>query len=104
MKELIEFLEKSFTCYHAIQNLEEKLVAGKFLKLEEDKKWQLEAGKNYYVIRNASSLIAFKVPNKDVTGFHIVASHSDSPSYKLKPKPTIKDGRTSYIKLNTENI
>ncbi len=102
MKELIEFLEKSFTCYHAIQNLEEKLVAGKFLKLEEDKKWQLEAGKNYYVIRNASSLIAFKVPNKDVTGFHIVASHSDSPSYKLKPKPTIKDGRTSYIKLNTE--
>lgn len=31
-----------------------------------------------------------------------MASHSDSPSYKLKPHPTIKDIKNKYTKLNTE--
>ena len=103
MKELIEFLDQSYTCYHAIKNIETKLQANGFTKLEEKDDWQLEKGNNYYVIRNSSSIVAFKIPKQlDKIGFNIVASHSDSPSYKLKPHPTIKDMKNNYTKLNTE--
>ena len=103
MKELIEFLDQSYTCYHAIKNIETKLQANGFTKLEEKDDWQLEKGNNYYVIRNSSSIVAFKIPKQlEKIGFNIVASHSDSPSYKLKPHPTIKDMKNNYTKLNTE--
>lgn len=42
MKELIEFLDQSYTCYHAIKNIETKLQANGFTKLEEKDDWQLE--------------------------------------------------------------
>ena len=83
-KKLINFLDKSYTCYHAINNIEEMLVSAGFEKLTEFQSWVLETGRCYYVIKNSSSIIAFKVPAKlENPGFQIVASHSDSPSYKI---------------------
>ena len=103
MKELIEFLNQSYTCYHAIKNIETKLQKNGFIKLMEKDEWQLEKGHQYYIIRNSSSIVAFKIPQQlETVGFHIVASHSDFPSYKLKPHPTIKDIKNKYTKLNTE--
>lgn len=103
MKELINFLDNSYTAFHAIKNLEEKLIKEGFIKLDEAKLFDLEKGKNYYIIRNTSSLIAFKIPtNLNNPSFNIVASHSDSPTYKLKPNAEIKDIRNDYTKLNTE--
>lgn len=46
--------------------------------MEKDE-WQLEKGHQYYIIRNSSSIVAFKIPQQlETVGFHIVASHSDS--------------------------
>lgn len=103
MEKLIKFLDNSYTCFHAISNLEKELINAGFIKLDESKKWNIEPEKNYYIIRNTSSIIAIKIPSniKDV-GFNIVASHSDSPCYKLKPNATINDVRNNYTKLNTE--
>lgn len=103
MEKLIKFLDNSYTCFHAISNLEKELINAGFIKLNESKKWNIEPEKKYYIIRNASSIIAIKIPSniKDV-GFNIVASHSDSPCYKLKPNATINDVRNNYTKLNTE--
>lgn len=103
MKDLMNYLDNSYSAFHAIKNLEEKLINSGFKKLEENEKWNLEENKSYYVIRNTSSIIAFKVPtSNDTLGFNIVASHSDSPSYKIKPNATMKDLRNDYAKLNTE--
>ena len=103
MEKLIKFLDNSYTCFHAISNLEKELINAGFIKLDESKKWNIEPEKKYYIIRNTSSIIAIKIPSniKDV-GFNIVASHSDSPCYKLKPNATINDVRNNYTKLNTE--
>lgn len=101
-KELLEFIEKSPTCFHAIANVKQMLSAEGFEALEENQSWKLEPGKAYYVTRNDSSLIAFRIPeNTSWKGFHIVASHSDSPSFKIKedPEMTVED---RYVKLNTE--
>ena len=51
--------------------------------------------------RNQSSVIAFKVPAADFTGFQIMASHSDSPSFKIKENPEM-EAEGHYIKLNVE--
>lgn len=103
MKELFDFLNKSYTAFHAIKNLEEMLKKNDFIKLDNQSNWVLEKGKNYYQIKNASSIIAFKIPNSlEKIGFNIVASHSDSPTYKIKPNATIMDVKNNYIKLNTE--
>lgn len=100
-KACLSFIDHSVSCFHVVENIEKKLLESGFFKLEEKEAWELEAGKSYFVTRGASSLIAFKVPAGEWTGFHIVASHSDSPSFKLKNNPEMIV-EEKYMKLNTE--
>lgn len=99
-EELLGFLNESPTCFHAIAAIEKRLSDEGYEKLTEGMKWDLQENGKYYVTRNSSSIIAFRIPAKDFTGFMIGASHSDSPTFKLKENPEIvKDG---YVKLNVE--
>jgi len=101
-RELLGFIEKSPSPFHVIKNLEDELLKASFVKLEEGKKWKLECGGKYFVARNSSSIISFALPpSKDFEGFMLTASHSDSPSFKIKENPCIKS-EGKYIKLNVE--
>ena len=51
--------------------------------------------------RNASSLIAFRIPKRELESFRIAAAHSDSPAFKIKETPEM-DVEGHYVKLNTE--
>ena len=82
--ELLNFIKNSPSCYHAIDNMKHILDKNGFCEVVEGKNWTIKEGGKYYVIRNNSSLIAFKIPNKDFKGFNIVSSHSDSPTFKIK--------------------
>ncbi len=103
MKEMLAFIEKSPTCFHAVANIKEMLDNQGFVELAEKDGWEVRPGKCYYVVRNDSSLIAFCIPEniQEIKGFHIVASHSDSPAFKVKefPEIIVED---KYVKLNTE--
>ena len=96
---MLDFIEQSPSCFHAIDNLGRKLDVEGYRRLTEAEDWQLKRGEGYYVVRNESSLIAFRLP-KEAEGFHIVASHSDSPTFKVKENPEIT--MEDYLKLNTE--
>ena len=98
--QLLEFIEKSPTCFHAVDTLKNMLNAYGFEGLQESQLWNIKAGGKYYVTRNGSSLIAFVVP-ETVTGFHIAASHSDSPTFKIKEIPELSVAN-KYTKLNVE--
>ena len=98
--ELFDFLSKSPNAYFAVDNMAKELKAAGFTRLYEKDAWKLKPGK-YFVTRDDSSLIAFIIPKKDFAGFHMVASHSDSPSFKIKPNPEMKVGE-AYVKLNVE--
>ena len=52
------------------------------------------------MIRNHSAIIAFTVPEVSSDVFHIIASHSDSPSLKIKENPEMVEN--GYVKLNVE--
>ncbi len=102
-KELLEFIEKSPTCFHAVETMRNILIKNGFIELYENEKWQIICGGNYFVCRNDSSLIAFSVPDSKhlLNGFRIIASHSDSPSFKIKENPEIIV-ENKYTKLNVE--
>lgn len=101
LQKLFTFIDESPTCFHAVANLEELLDKQGFTALSERERWKPEMGGKYYVNRSGSSLIAFTIPQKKPSGFHMVAAHSDSPCFKLKESPeiTVND---FYIKLNVE--
>ena len=76
---LLTFLENSPTSFHAVENMAARLRGEGFEELKEADCWSIEAGGRYFVTRNMSSLIAFRVPGKDFTGFQIISSHSGLP-------------------------
>jgi aspartyl aminopeptidase len=82
--------------------MRETLRENGYEELSESRAWDIVPGHGYYVCRNGSSIIAFWV-GSDLSdySFHIVASHTDSPAFKLKEKAELKvSGK--YTKLNTE--
>lgn len=100
--EMLEFINNSPTCFHAVASLKKMLAAAGYQEWKENEEWQALSGGKYYVTRNDSSLIALQVPEGcDPKGFHIVASHSDSPCFKIKESPEMMLDE-QYLKLNTE--
>lgn len=100
-QDLLTFIEKSPSCYHVIDNFKKMLVQEGYTELREEDSWQLIKGGRYFCIRGDSSIITFAVPEEDYTNFQIVASHSDSPSFKVKENPELLiDGH--YVELNVE--
>ena len=100
VKGLFDFIEESPSQFHVVENERQRFLKEGFIELSEAKEWNIELGKNYFVTRNGSSILAFRMPKKDYKSFMIMASHSDSPSFRIKEMPEMKEGH--YVKLNTE--
>lgn len=100
-KELIHFIDSSPSCFHAVKFMKDLLLQEQFIQLRENTKWHIQRGGRYFVVRNGSAIIAFTVPQQDFTGMRIMASHSDSPSFKIKENPEL-EAENHYIRLNVE--
>ena len=88
-----KLLYKSKTAYHAVKNAAEILDENGFLRLNENNDFKIEKGGKYYTIRNDSALIAFTVGKKSSEYYKIIASHTDSPCFKVKfGKNPVSDG------------
>lgn len=101
-KELMAFIKKSPTAFHVVNNFSQMLEKSGFTKLNERDKWKLKTNGKYYVTRNDSSIIAFRMPeNEDFYNFQISAAHSDSPAFKIKENPEMIED-SNYVTLNVE--
>lgn len=98
---LLQFIKESPSAYHVVENIRKTLLEQGFIELKEEENWKIENPKGYFVIRNGSSVIAFVTPEGCPKGFHMIASHSDSPTFKIKETPEMVV-EEKYIKLNTE--
>ncbi len=84
-----DFLDRSPTPFHAVLEMKNRLKAANFRELAESDSWfNIEPGR-YYVTRNDSSIIAFKLPAESLAtaGIRMVGAHTDSPCLKVKPNP-----------------
>ncbi len=98
---LLSFISSSPTMFHAVENISRTLLNAGFTQLNEWENWKIEKGGSYFVTRNGSSIIAFRVGSGDPQGFNIYSAHSDSPMFKLKPNAEMLTAE-HYIRLNTE--
>lgn len=97
----LQFVQASPTAFHAVDTVSKLLREKGFVALNEAAAWSLAPGGKYYVTRNRSSVLAFVLPAEGVHPFRIVASHSDSPAFKLKPQAESPVG-DKYLRLNVE--
>lgn len=89
-----EYSYSSPSSYHAARLGADRLAATGFVPLDEAEPWaeSIRPGGKYTVLRDGA-LLAFVVPDSvssnGATPFNIIGTHTDSPGFKLKPKPTI---------------
>ena len=100
-EQLLEFIRKSPVSFQATEEMEQRFRKAGYQKLSEKEYWNLKAGGKYVVTRNHSALIAFSIPEKNSMRFHIMASHSDSPAFKIKENPEMQVEH-AYTQLNVE--
>lgn len=98
---LIDFIARSPSCFHAAAAIAARLEECGCRPLSEAEDWTLVPGGRYYVTRNQSSVIAFAVPEDAPHGFMMCASHSDSPTFKIKENAE-NESAGMYVRLNTE--
>ncbi|WP_111707107.1 M18 family aminopeptidase [Lutibacter citreus] len=100
---LIDFIYESPSPYHVVKNVKEILLTKGFSELKLTEKWTIQKGEKYFVCQNNTSLFAFIVGLEEIedNGFKIIAAHTDSPSFKIKPTPEISV-EDKYVKFNTE--
>lgn len=84
MEQLFEFMNDAVSPFHAVKKAVKQLEKAGFSPLSEMEPWELQPGRFYYVTRNVSSMIAFQMPQDKPKYYHLTASHSDSPTFRLK--------------------
>ncbi|MDG9928464.1 MULTISPECIES: M18 family aminopeptidase [unclassified Pseudomonas] len=99
---LIDFLKASPTPFHATRSLAQRLHSAGFRPLDEREPWLTEPGRRYYVTRNDSSIIAFRLGNRPPLegGLRLVGAHTDSPCLRVKPQPELQ--RQGFFQLGVE--
>jgi aspartyl aminopeptidase len=85
--DLLRFIDRSPTPYHAVAEAAARLRAAGFTELLEAELWELSPGDARYVVRGGGSLLAFVVGERSPAeaGFHFVGAHTDSPNLRVKP-------------------
>ncbi len=100
--ELLAFIGQCPSAFHTVHTIAGQLEQAGFSYLPEGTHWEIQPGGSYYTTRNGSSIIAFRI-GRGMSDYHfqLCASHSDSPSYKIKNESEL-EGPGEYLRLNVE--
>jgi len=84
-REMIDFIDRSPSPYHACSTAADMLVAAGFQRLDETAQWSADPGGAF--IQRGGSLVAWHVPAQQAAGFRVIGAHTDSPNLRVKPHP-----------------
>lgn len=87
IEDFVDFLNESPTSYQVVRNVIHQLKGFVFERLDLEEEWRLDYHSNYYVELNDSAVVAFRTAGSKEGAFRMIASHSDSPLFQIKPKP-----------------
>lgn len=97
LQDFISFLDEAPTAWHAVDSALHRLKKCGFIELNENDAWNIQPEQGYAVTRNGSSLCAFVTPSHLPKRIRLLASHTDSPGLKLKPKPEIRKNQAILL-------
>ena len=99
--DLIEFLHSGKTAFQAVDVMAAELKEAGFRELKGDDSWELEEGDKVFYIKNGTAIFAADLGKGSFKeGFRLIGSHTDSPSFRIKPNPEMR--AEGFLKLNTE--
>ncbi|MDE7381826.1 MAG: M18 family aminopeptidase [Muribaculaceae bacterium] len=100
---LMKRLDESTCNFCAVLTMRKELEAAGFKEKNPADAWDVKPGEKFYVVKNDSAIFAFIAGEGSPAeeGFRIIAAHSDSPAFKLKPSPEIY-GDGGVVSLNVE--
>ena len=101
-EKLIGFLNASPVNFLAVRNVCNELLDNGFVQLKaEDEIRNLP--EKFFITKNDSAVFAFHLGRSTMAdaGFHIIAAHSDSPTFRIKPNAEMT-GEGGMVRLNTE--
>eukprot|EP00199_Chlamydomonas_sp_CCMP681_P000378 CAMPEP_0119116542 /NCGR_PEP_ID=MMETSP1180-20130426/52340_1 /TAXON_ID=3052 ORGANISM="Chlamydomonas cf sp, Strain CCMP681" /NCGR_SAMPLE_ID=MMETSP1180 /ASSEMBLY_ACC=CAM_ASM_000741 /LENGTH=537 /DNA_ID=CAMNT_0007105703 /DNA_START=126 /DNA_END=1739 /DNA_ORIENTATION=- len=101
-QELVDFINYSWTPYHAVEEASQRLMAAGFQHISEKAQWDIQPGGKYFFTRNTTTIVAFAVGGLYApgNGFYMVGAHTDSPCLKLKP--ISKATKSGFLMVNAE--
>lgn len=99
-EKLFDYIAVCPTAFHTCAHSADMLRESGYTELCEARHWEIIPGGKYFVTRNGSSLIAFRVPAGEIAGFMMTAAHGDSPAFKIKENAELSDG--NYLRLSVE--
>ncbi|KAH7192182.1 aminopeptidase I zinc metalloprotease-domain-containing protein [Fusarium flagelliforme] len=101
-KPFCDFLQENPTIFHTVEYFEKKLKELGYEHLSPRDSWadKIQPGGKYWVTRNGSSLIAFKVGKayQPGNGVAMIGGHIDALTAKLKPVST-KPVKAGFVQL-----
>lgn len=100
-EKLMDFIDASPSMFHAVENAATYLRQCGFTELHEGEHFELQAHGKYFVNKNSCAVIAWQNGSDIRSGFRVIGSHVDSPTFKIKPNPEM-EVFGHYVKLNTE--
>ncbi|MCR4911128.1 MAG: M18 family aminopeptidase [Bacilli bacterium] len=89
-KELIDFINNSPNAFFAIDNVKKILLGAGYKEYFEHSPEKLNVGDKVFFIRNGTSLVALNIGEDTKPSFHVIAAHTDSPCFKIKPESDSK--------------
>ncbi|WP_104193918.1 M18 family aminopeptidase [Cryobacterium sp. M25] len=100
INDFAEFITASPSSYHAAAEVARRLDTAGFDRVSETEEWSGAPGRRYLVRDGA--VVAWVQPDGagPTTPFRILGAHTDSPGFKLKPKPTI--GAHGWLQAGVE--
>lgn len=101
-QDLARFVESSPSSFHAAHEVARRAVEAGFTLLDEADAWPTSTAEGRYVVVRDGAVIAWATPAGAgaTTPFAILGAHTDSPGFKLKPKPTT--GREGWWQAGVE--
>ena len=99
IKNLQSFLDNAHSVFHAVAALAQRLEQAGYCRLREADSWELIPGGKYYLTRNGSAVVAFRIPAGAPKGFLISASHADRPCFQVKENGVLAG---AYTRLAVE--
>ncbi len=100
INDLLAYLDKGITSFHAVTESEYRLKTAGYTRLSEADSWQLTAGERYYVIRSGSGIIAWQMGQENHLGVRVIGAHTDSPGLHLKANPVYS--KAGYLQFGVE--